>query len=198
MKVFWFDIETSGLDPARHGIISLAYAVEILGEIVAEGELNSNCQGKEIEDSALDINGFLRDQIALFGSPRMLYEDLEYLFGQYVSKYDPADKFYAGGMNVQSFDLAFLRQLWKDEGDQYFGSWFQYGAIDPGALVPVMRYAGLLPGWPAKSKLKDMAEYLGIQPDGELHTAAADIRLTRQVFLALLYRILPPVERTPE
>jgi len=53
MKVCWLDLETSGLDPARHGIISLAYQVEIDGHTAASGSLFSNCRGKEIELSAL-------------------------------------------------------------------------------------------------------------------------------------------------
>ena len=37
-KIFYFDTETTGLDPKRHDIIQLAYIVEINGEVKEEGE----------------------------------------------------------------------------------------------------------------------------------------------------------------
>jgi DNA polymerase-3 subunit epsilon len=186
MKVFWFDTETSGLDPAKHGIISLAYAVEIDGQTVAEGELFSNCEGKAIEDSALKVNGFTREQIDTFPLPQKMYHDLADLFGQYVDKFDREDKFYAGGYNV-AFDMAFLRQLWTDCHDNYFGSWFYFGHIDPAALIPVMRYMGMDVS-PRSFKLTDVAAYLGLDITGA-HDAQADIALTRKVIEILIGKL---------
>lgn len=186
MKVFWFDCETSGLDPSRHGIISLAYAVEIDGQTVAEGQLFSNCKGKDVEDSALAVNHFTREQIEHFPLPQKMYHDLADLFAQYVDKFDKQDKFYAGGYNVD-FDMRFLRQLWTDCHDKYFGSWFYFGAIDPAALMPVMRYMGMELS-PASFKLTDVAAYLRLDITGA-HDAQADILLTRRVTAMPIKRI---------
>lgn len=187
MKVFWFDTETSGLDSAKHGIIQLAYAVEIDGEVVAEGELFSNCEGKVIEDGALKVNGFTREQIATFNPPSWMYRHLGDLFDQYVDKFDRSDKFYAGGYNVASFDMAFLRQLWTDCHDTYFGSWFHFGAVDPSGLIPALNYAGF-DIHPASFKLTDVAAYLGIDITGA-HDAQSDIRMTREVMKKLVEKI---------
>jgi DNA polymerase-3 subunit epsilon len=176
MKVFWFDCETSGTDAAKHGIISLAYTVEIDGQSVAEGELFSNCDRKEIEDSALAVNGFTRERIAGAPMPSVMKRNLELLFGRHVDKFDRTDKFYAGGYNAD-FDMRFLRQLWKDCGDDYFGSWFYFSAVDPAAVIPFMRYAGMLEGYPSSSKLSDVASYFGIAND-QAHEARADIKTT--------------------
>jgi DNA polymerase-3 subunit epsilon len=188
MKVFWTDLETSGMDHSRHGIIQLAYEVEIDGQMVASGEMWSNCEGKEIEDSALRVNGFTREQIATFGSPRQMYLDLDSLFAQFVDKFDRDDKFYAGGYNATSFDMGFLRQLWTDCGDSYFGSWFYYGALDPGPLWVALKYAGVDLPYATSSKLVDVAVALGIDVL-RAHNAQADLRLTRDVMAALIQRM---------
>ena len=186
MKIFWTDLETSGLDPVKNGIISLAYAVEIDGQTVAEGTLFSNCEGKAIEDSALAVNHFTREQIAQFQRPSGLYHDLADLLAQYCDPYERQDKFYAGGYNV-AFDMGFLRQLWTDNKNKYFGSWFYFGAIDPSALMPVMRYMGMDLS-PASFKLADVAAYLGIDITGA-HDAQSDIRMTREVMAELIERM---------
>lgn len=184
MKVFWFDCETSGLDSARHGIISLAYAVEIDGHIVGEGELRSNCEGKAIEDSALAINHFTRGNLLGHQPPEQMYRDLAAEFSRWVDKFDRDDKFYAGGFNV-GFDMGFLRQLWTDQKDSYFGSWFYAGTLDPLALIPAMKYMGLMQDFTGGySKLAQVAEYLGIDTTGA-HDAKSDLHMTRACFLAL-------------
>ncbi len=179
MKVFFFDCETSGLDPARHGIISLSYAVEIDGQEVAAGELRSSCEGKAIDDSALAVNHFTREQIAGFPPPREMYYALLDIFGQYVGKYDHHDKFMAGGYNVRGFDIPFLRRLWTDHGDRYFGSWFSFCALDPSALLAALAYMGVdVPL--ADAKLTDLARHFGMDTTGA-HDAYWDLKMTRFV-----------------
>ena len=184
MKIFWMDLETSGLDPARHGIISLSYAVEIDGQEVASGELRSSCEGKAIDDSALHINHFSRGQLLGFSPPREMYYALLDIFGQYVQKYDHHDKFMAGGYNVRGFDMAFLRQLWKDQHDDYFGSWFHFAALDPSSLLAALAYMGVdVPL--ADAKLTDLARHFGMDTTGA-HDASWDLKMTRFVLSKLI------------
>lgn len=182
--MFWFDCETSGLDPARHGIISLAFEVEVEGVVVEKGMLFSNCEGKEVEDQALAVNLYTREQISAFPPPSEMHRRLLGVFGRYVDKYNPADKFYAGGYNAE-FDLRFLRQLWTDLGDQYFGSWFYFRAIDPSTIIPLLRYAGRLPRFPAKATLLDTARYFHVDEPGA-HDAYVDCRMARAVTWKIL------------
>jgi DNA polymerase III subunit epsilon len=187
VKVFWFDCETTGLDPARHGIVSLAYLVEIDGRLIAEGELKNNPVGKELDEKALKLNGFTPADIATFPTSATTKLELEKLFARFVSRYEAGDKFVAGGYNVR-FDLEFLRQLWADQGDVYFGSWFGFPVIDPGYLLEPMRYAGILPKLPPKVTLSNLAENLGITLFSA-HDALADIRATREIALELIARM---------
>jgi DNA polymerase-3 subunit epsilon len=177
MKVFWFDLETSGLDPAAHGIISLAYIVEIDGEEKEKGELRSNCKNKDITSSALEINGFTREEISEFPCPRDMFKKLIKTLSRYIDRFDPDDKFTAGGYNV-GFDLGFLRQLWLDCGDKYFGSYFSFGTIDPAQIVRFLAYFGY--DFPTKLTLSSLAGSLDLKVK-KAHDALADIRLTKDV-----------------
>ena len=184
MKVFFFDCETSGLDPARHGIISLSYAVEIDGQTVEDGTLRSYCKGKEIDDSALAVNHFTREQVAGFPIPQQMYMDLSDAFERYVEKYDHHDKFMAGGYNVREFDMRFLRQLWKDQNDSYFGSWFHFAALDPSSLLAALAYMGVdVPL--ADAKLTDLVLHFGMDTTGA-HDASWDLKMTRFVLSKLI------------
>jgi DNA polymerase III subunit epsilon len=182
MKIFWFDCETSGIDPVRNGIIQLAYAVEIDDHIQDHGEFFSNCEGKEIDDGALQVNGFTREQIAGFPPPREMYLQLSSLLNIYVDKYDKEDKFTAGGFNV-NFDMGFLRQLWSDCGDSYFGSWFSFGVIDPAQIIRFLQYCGSTRFY-SSAKLVDIAKAYKIDSTGA-HNAFTDIKMTIAVCRAI-------------
>jgi len=180
MKVFWFDCETSGLDHVKHGILSLGYIVEIDGEVRDEGVMqNRPFPTKELDGSALAVNGFTREQIAGFPETRATHARLRKLWGGYVNPFDRADKFTAAGYNVD-FDLGFLRQLFADCDDPYFGSWFGFGVIDPGAILPFLKYAGRLDGFPVKMRLADAARFFGLE-EPSTHDALTDIRITREI-----------------
>lgn len=176
MKVFWFDTETSGTDPHNNGIIQLAYLLEVDGRIEEKGTLYSNCKGKEITDRALEINGYSREQIDSFPDPSVMYKKLHALLNKYVNAYDSADKVIAGGYNVE-FDVRFLRRLWFDNGDKYFGSFFAFGAVDPAVVFRLLQREGVFDPI-IKLTLSDLAEYLGVYNAGA-HDAMADILMTR-------------------
>lgn len=185
MKIFWFDTETSGLEPGRNGIIQLAYIVEIDGKIKEKKILNSNCNGKELDQRALDVNGYTREQISEFPDHMEMYLDLIDTLSKYVNKFDRADKFFIGGYNA-GFDRRFLQQLWMENNDKYFGSFFHYPMIDPSAILPVLQIAGAAyPG--SDYKLTSVAEWLGIDL-ANAHDALADIEATRSVCIELMYR----------
>lgn len=194
MKVFWFDTETSGLDPQKNGIISLAYAVEIDGEIVEEGLLYSNCRGKEISPRALEVNGFRFADVHVFPDPRRMYDALKSVFENYVDRFDRGDRFIAGGYNV-GFDMGFLRQLWSESGDKYFYSYFGYAFVDPSQIFRFLQYAGAIEGGSA-GKLSELAHLMGVEGHEKAHDALIDVRMTIEV-TRRLKRFLAP-HRDPQ
>lgn len=113
-----------------------------------------------------------------------MYYALLDIFCQYVDKYYHHDKFMAGGYNVREFDMAFLRQLWADQGDSYFGSWFHFAAVDPSSFLAALAYMGVdVPL--ADAKLTDLARYFGIDTTGA-HDASWDLKMTRFVLSKLI------------
>lgn len=185
MKVFWFDTETTGVESERNGIIQLAYKVEIDGRFVDQGILNSNCEGKEITERALVVNGYTTDVIRTFPHPSEMYRNLLQVFERHVDKFNRNDKFVAGGYNVD-FDVKFLRQLWKDMKDDYFGSWFAFGVIDPAQIIRFAQYCGFDFG--TSAKLTDLAQYFGVLQEGA-HDALVDIDMTLDVVRKLQERL---------
>ena len=188
MKIFWFDTETSGLDPVKNGILTLDYAIEINGLIRERGKILNNPLGKAIEDSALQVNGLKREQIANFQLPAENFKKISEVLNRFVDKYDTSDKFYAGGYNV-GFDVNFLRQFFLDNGDKYFGSFFFFSYIDPSAMIPFLRYKGMFHDFPKRQRLCDVAEYFGVLNKEQLHNSEADLKMTIDVCAEVWKRI---------
>lgn len=176
MKVFWFDVETGGLDEKKNPILQLAYVIEIDGQRMAFGEFKSKgFKGCEINDKALAVNGLTLFQVSTYPPEIEMFDGLIGVLSAYVDRYDKTDKFVLAGYNVR-FDERFLRALWERHGDKYFGAWFAFNTIDPSNVVRFMQYAGKIPEL-AQMRLTDVAKLLEVeQPNA--HDALVDIEMT--------------------
>jgi len=63
MKVAWIDVETTGLDCTRHGIIQVAIIVEIDHKIITRADYRMNPVGKEIDPEAMMVHGISVDEL---------------------------------------------------------------------------------------------------------------------------------------
>ena len=183
MKQFFIDTETTGTDPARHAIIQIA------GQVVIDGDVKERFEfflrpheGAEIEDAALTVNGRTREEIAAFPPASTAYRSLIALMSKYVDKFSKTDKFFFVAYNAH-FDMDFMRALWTRLGDKYFWSWFFFPSIDVMAVAAwhLADKRHTMPNF----KLGTVAAQLGVQFDGKLHDAQADIELTRLVLARL-------------
>jgi len=177
MKILYFDTETTGLDENVHDIIQIAGVIEIDGEI--KEKFNYKIKPfnmSEVSYEALETNGFTLDAINKFDAPDEVLRKLIVLMGQYVDRFDPADKFYPAGYNVQ-FDLNFLRAFFEKNNDKFFGSWFYWRPIDPLPVLYLFETLGKihLPNY----KLTTVCELLGIE--FKAHDAFEDIEATMKV-----------------
>ena len=186
MKIFHFDCETTGLDPAKHGITQLAYILEIGGQEVAVGCLYANPEPCVIDEKALQVQGVTLKELEDRPPAGQMYQKLLDLFDTYVDKFDKEDKFFAAGYNV-GFDMNFLRSLFRRFGNNYLGSYFHYPVIDPTALLPWLVRYGLI-DMPPNFKLASVAEALEIDLTGA-HDAIADIRATKEISETCFQRI---------
>ena len=66
-KILWVDTETTGTDPGKNGIIQLAGVLEINGHEISSFDYKIRPFADDvIEDTALAVNGFTREELAGF------------------------------------------------------------------------------------------------------------------------------------
>ena len=186
MKIFWFDTETTGLDPCSCSVIQIGYIVEIDEEVLEEGTFFcAPFAESNIQPEAMRVNGRSEEEINGFPAPQEFHRSLLDVFGTYVDRYDKTDKFVAAGYNV-GFDIDFLSATWKRLGDNYFGSWFWGCHLDVRTIVTLMKiYRGLnLPDY----KLTTVCGHFGIE--FEAHNAVGDIAATRDLYQIIRKEVL--------
>lgn len=180
MKIFYFDVETTGLQPWKHDIVQLACLIEIDGTVKEEKAWYMRpFDESTIDQKALDVNNLTMEQLQKFPEPTVIFgQELIPLLAKYIDKYDRYDKFCPAGFNV-GFDVDFLREFFKKNGDKYYGSWFNYDFIDP---LQVLRFFQPNETWIQDlrdKKLGTVCEKYAIKLDA--HEALSDIRATRDL-----------------
>lgn len=159
MKLLFFDLETTGTNPARHGIHQISGIVEIDGVEQERFDFKVRPNPKaEILDEALAVGGVTREEIDAYPPMEEVYCKLVALLSRYVNKYNKTDKFFLVGYNNASFDNQFLRGFFLQNGDNYFGSWFWSNSVDVMVLAsqyllaerPLSRTSSSRP-WPRSS-----------------------------------------------
>jgi DNA polymerase-3 subunit epsilon len=189
MKILYLDTETTGLDPIKHDIVQVAGIIEINGEVKEEFEFKVQPSTyASIDEAALRVHGFSLEQIKGFEPPRTVHQKLTEIFGKYVSKFNPSDKFTPAGHNAK-FDVDFMRQFFLKCGDQYFGSWCNYRTIDLLAVMSFLSYAEAVSL--ENQKLETIAKYFGVE--FKAHDALEDIRATREILKRLVAGLFKPV-----
>lgn len=181
MKIFWFDVETTGLLPWKHGIIQFAYLIEVDGVERERGSYRIQpFDTDEIDNKALEVNGVSREELTKYLDPAIWFSGtLLPLLGKYVNKFDRGDKFTPAGFNTD-FDVSFLREFFKKNGDKFYGSWFNYDLIDPLQYLRFMQpKVPSIQSFPDK-KLGTVCERFGVSLEGA-HEAMADIIATRDL-----------------
>ena len=182
MKLVFFDLETTGTKPGKHGIHQISGQIVIDGVVKESFDFHVQPNPKAlIEEEALKVGGVTREQILAYPPMQQVYQEFVAMLGKYVDKFNKKDKFFLVGYNNAAFDNQFLRGFFLQNGDVYFGSWFWSNSID----VMVLASAYLATRRPEMEnfKLSTVAKTLGIVVnDDSLHDAMYDIELTKAVF----------------
>lgn len=164
----YLDVETTGLDPDRHEVWEIAYAIE-------DGPILASVVGHTLaaaDDAALTIGRY---------HERMLTpEDAADLITVYAMvEFEGAFREAVDGATVvaanPAFDTAFIRARWGEAPWKY-------------RLLDVEAYAMPALGLDEPKGLAYICEQLGVQPGN--HTAAEDVRALRECHQALqgIYR----------
>jgi DNA polymerase III subunit epsilon len=180
IKQLFFDVETTGLDPNRNAIIEIGGIIRTSAIQVEFGFFAQPFPTDVVEDAALKVNGFTREEIAELSPPKETHAELVQLFSEHIDKYSKRDKFFAYGWNVD-FDDRFLRAFFRKCEDKYYGSFILWPPVNVAALATEM--LGEERFNIADFHLHTAAEYLGIKVDYEKrHTAKYDAELTMKVY----------------
>lgn len=176
MTLVYLDTETTGLDPSRHEVWEIAYAVDdgpVLSSIVRHSLTNAH-------PLALDVNGYHERYWLDATTPperdRFEADLFRALKGATLVGANPA------------FDAAFLSARWGEAPWRY-------------RLLDVEAFALPFFGSPEIMSLKDTAAALresGFEIPEPDHSAAADVRTLRQVHRALCWEYgIDLAEREP-
>lgn len=182
MKLFYLDLETTGVRFWKNGIHQISGAIEIDGDVKEEFNFHVKpYKDALIEDEALKIGGITRDDLNDYAEMSDVYDQIVSMLARYVDRYDKKDKFFIVGYNNASFDNAFFRAFFKQNNDEYFGSWFWSVPID--VMILAQQFLmGLRADMP-DFKLKTVAAHLGMNvEEDQLHNATYDIHLTRGLY----------------
>jgi len=184
-KIFWFDCETTGLNPKRNAIIEMGVLIEIDGKI----ERTWGSRVRPFEEDAVDpnsikVHGYDAKEMKEFPEPGEVMKRLQSMMGEFVDKYDKNDKFVVAGYCVR-FDIDFLRMFFEKLNDKYYGSWFFSVSYDVSCLVAENVFEN---GLRANDfTLKTMCDMFGIEL--KAHNAFADIQATRELSFELKKRL---------
>lgn len=185
-KLLFFDLETTGVKFWRNGIHQIGGIVDIDGQEAERFDIRlAPNPAATIEQEALDVAGVTLEQVQSYQPMEDGYRQLIGILSKYVNKFNKKDKMYLVGYNNAGFDNKFLRALFEQCGDKYFGSWFYPNCMD----VYVMATPFLMDvrNDMENFKLMTVARTMGIEIDeNKLHDATYDIELTRDIF----YRII--------
>ena len=181
MKRLWVDIETSGLDESRHGIVQIAGMVEINNNIEEKFDYKVKLMtGDKITKASIKSHGYSIEQIRTFTPSQEIYKKLLKMFQKYIDPYDKKDKFHLVGYNAY-FDYKFLRRFFEKNNFKWFGSYTWFPPTD------IMQYANFYFEEQRYTfnnfKLRTVAEHLGkIIDEDSLHDFSYDIELTKFIY----------------
>lgn len=185
LKTLFYDTETTGVNPRKNGIHQISGIIDIDGIIKETFDFRVQPNPAAIiEEEALKISGVSREQVEVYTPMRQVYNELIKILSQYVDKYNKKDKFHLSGYNNRSFDDQFLRAWFKQNLDEYFGSWFWSDSLDVLVLAShkLRKERSTLENF----KLHTIAKRFEIPVDDtKLHDAIYDIELTRDIFYKL-------------
>lgn len=185
MKLLFFDIETTGVNPAKNGIHQIGGMIEIDGVEKERFDFHVQPNPKAIiEEQALSVAGVTREQVLNYPPMGEVYKELVAMLGRYVDKFNKRDKFFLVGYNNASFDNQFLRGFFLQNGDNYFGSWFWSNSLD--VMVLASQHLATRRHEMENFKLATVAKFMGINVNDEaLHDAYYDIYQTREIYKLL-------------
>lgn len=181
IKVF-YDLETTGVDVRKHSVHQIAGLIEINDEVVERFNIFSRPHPKAlIDEGALKACRKTQEELLSYPDMKHAHSDFKAILGKYIDPFDPRQKAWGVGFNNRYFDDVFLRAWFKQNGDEFIGSWFWDDTLD--TLVLASQYLINRRASMPSFKQHRVARELGIVVDEDrLHDASYDVELTRGIY----------------
>ena len=182
MKLFLFDLETTGTDAIKNGVH------QISGKIIIDGVVRQ-CfdfkvrpkDGAEYDPKAMEVGKVTREQLEAYPPMHEVFVQVMMMLDQYINKYNKGDKFFLLGFNNAHFDNHMFRQWFLDNGFKYFGSYFWSNSFD--CMVLATPFLCDIRASMQDFKQSTVAAALGISIDpSKLHDASYDIELCQAIY----------------
>jgi DNA polymerase-3 subunit epsilon len=188
MKLLFFDVETTGLDPKVHGIHQLAGEIVINDKVVDKFEFRINpFKGCEMDSDALAVSNTNCLDFLKYHKEFQVSVMLSGVLNKHLDCRSKKDKFFLAGWRAPEFDGKFL-QAFVDRSPLLYGNFNSYFWDNP-IDVKTLATQYLMERRPEMESfsLAPVAKYLGIEVDeSKLHSAVYDAYLCRTV-----YEVLP-------
>lgn len=181
MKILYYDLETTGLNPKQHAPIQFAGLLEINGEVVAELDYTMKPYPNDLVDQkALEVNGRTMEEIDGFADPTDTLGWICERLQKHVNTRDRQDGIFLCGYNNVHFDDEFMREWFLKAGmGQYaYMNHFWNESLDLRVLcaAALVRERHQMPNF----KLVTVARHFGIEvDDAKAHEAMYDTELVR-------------------
>lgn len=192
MKLLFFDVETTGLDPRVHGIHQLAGEIMIDDKVVDKFEYRINpFKGCEVDNEALEISNTSSLDFLKYNKEFQVSFMLSEVLNKHLDHKNKKDKFFLAGWRAPEFDVKFLQAFITRSPLLYgnFTSYFWSNSIDVKTLATqyLMEQRTEIESF----SLAPVAKYLGIEvEESKIHSAAYDAYLCRKVYEIIPKRIL--------
>lgn len=204
MKLFFYDLETTGTDVNKNAIHQFS------GKIFVDGKLKETFNyhikpfdGALIDEKALEVSHVTEEQIMAYPSGEEVYKELCTMLLKYVDPFsrDLYEKFITVGYNNAKFDDDFLYNFFaryheiSPNPERYKQGFYKSNFFNKVVTMDVRQLAMLvLPPMGVQLenfKLGTVATLLGCLSinEGELHSADFDIDTTINLFKKLMKRV---------
>lgn len=181
IKVF-YDLETTGINVRKNSIHQIAGLIEINDEIVDKFNIFSRPHPNAlIDEGALRTCRKTQEELLSYQDMKDAHKEFKAVLGKYIDPFDTKQKAWIVGFNNRYFDDVFLRAWFKQNGDEFIGSWFWTDTLDTLVLASqyLIRRRASMPSF----KQHRVARELGIVVDEDrLHDASYDVELTRGIY----------------
>ena len=182
MKLFFFDLETTGTDSKRHGIHQISGKIIIDGITMEEFDYKVQpAYGVEYDQKSLQVCGVTEAQLKAYPHMHTVYPTVLAMLCKYINMDDPNDKYFIVGYNVNFDASQFVQWFRINNGFKHFMNLFWTTVLDVMCLATayLMEVRHKLENF----KQSTVAIYLGIHVIADkLHDGVYDINLCIQIY----------------